>query len=158
MDSVRNAHIMPGSQTLATVSEDCMVKLWSLESIESKYAKSNGNVEPYMTLRGHTGPLLAVAGLTEERKAAKNRNLLFTAGDEGCIRVWDVPAISDVNQYGDTYDGKNYCIGVWSDDNNREAIWDLRYHPFQDLLLSISANSSYNSVLVWNCNNIDINS
>lgn len=97
MDSVRNAHILPGSDVLATVSEDCMVKLWSLEGIESRYTKSNGNVEPFLTLRGHTGPLLAVAGLVEERKSAKNKNLLFTAGDEGCIRVWDVPSISDVN-------------------------------------------------------------
>lgn len=66
-----------------------------------------------MTLRGHTGPLLSVTGLSDDRKS-NNRNLLFTAGDEGCIRVWNVPLISDVNQYGDTYDGKNYCIGVWS--------------------------------------------
>ena len=112
MDSVRGAHILPGD-TLATVSEDCMVKLWSLSNIESRYTKSNGNFEPYMTLRGHTGPLLSVTGLSDDRKS-NNRNLLFTAGDEGCIRVWNVPSISDVNQYGDTYDGKNYCIGVWS--------------------------------------------
>jgi striatin 1/3/4 len=155
MDSVRGSHFMPGCETLATVSEDCMVKLWSLEDLESAYSKSNGNVEPYLTLRGHTGPLLAVAGLSDERKSAKNQNLLFTAGDEGCIRVWNVPSISDVNQYGDTFDGKNYCIGVWQDETNREAIWDLSYHPFQDMLLSISANSSYNSVLIWNCANID---
>jgi striatin 1/3/4 len=95
MDSVRSAHFMPGGEVLATVSEDCMVKLWSLESIESKYTKSNGNVEPYLTLRGHTGPLLAVAGLNDAQR--KNANLLFTAGDEGCIRVWDVPSISDVH-------------------------------------------------------------
>lgn len=129
MDSVRGAHILSGSDTLATVSEDCMVKLWSLGNIESRYAKSNGNFEPYLTLRGHTGPLLAVTGLSEERRSS-NRNLLFTAGDEGCIRVWDVPSISDVNQYGDTFDGKNYCIGIWAEESYREAIWDLRYHPF----------------------------
>jgi len=130
MDSVRGAHILPGRDVLATVSEDCMVKLWSLDGIEGRYTKSNGNIEPYLTLRGHTGPLLAVAGLVEDRKTAKNKNLLFTAGDEGCIRVWDVPSISEVHQYGDTMDGKNYCIGVWSDGSNREAIWDLKYHPF----------------------------
>lgn len=152
MDSVRSAHFMPNGEVLATVSEDCMVKLWSLESIESKYSKLNGNVEPFLTLRGHTGPLLAVAGLGDSKR--KNSQLLFTAGDEGCIRVWDVPSISEVNQYGDTFDGKNYCVGVWSDESNREAIWDLKYHPFQDLLLSISASSSYNSVLVWNCNDV----
>lgn len=63
MDSVRSSHILPDGETLATVSEDCMVKLWSLDGIESSYKKSNGNIEPYLTLRGHTGPLLAVTGL-----------------------------------------------------------------------------------------------
>jgi striatin 1/3/4 len=149
MDSVRGAHFIAGSETLATVSEDCMVKLWAVDDeLEHRYIKSDGNLEPYMTLRGHTGPLLSVTGPGQSRKSQKNSNLLFTAGDEGCIRVWDVPTISEVNQYGDTKDGKNYCVGVWSDENSREAIWDLQYHAFQDLLLSISANTS---VLIWNC-------
>jgi len=38
-----------------------------------------------------------VTGPGQSRKSYKNSNLLFTAGDEGCIRVWDVPTISEVN-------------------------------------------------------------
>jgi striatin 1/3/4 len=151
MDGVRGLHFVPGMETMASISEDCMVKLWNLADLESKYTESEGNVEPYMTLRGHTGPLLSVTGPSENQKAASNSNLLFTAGDEGCIRVWNVPSVSEVNVYGDTKDGANCCIGNWSDEDSREAIWDLKYHPFRDLLLSISANGS---VLVWNCSGL----
>ena len=40
---------------------------------------------------------------------------------------------------------------MWSD-VEQEAFWDIKYHPFQDLLLSVGAG---NSVLVWNCADID---
>jgi len=127
-----------------------MVKLWNMQDMESKYAENDGNLEPYLTLRGHTGPLLAVTGPSENSAAgssSKNSSLLFTAGIEGCIRVWDVPSISEVNSYGNTFEGKNYCVAMWTD-TEQEAFWDIKYHPFQDLLLSISAK---NSICVWNC-------
>jgi WD40 repeat protein len=73
-------------------------------------------------MRGHTGPLLAVTG-------SPTTSTLFTAGTEGQIRVWNVPDESDVNLYGNTFDGKNYCVGIWSD-NDMDAVWDLKYHPF----------------------------
>ena len=98
MDIVRGVKFMPSSlDTMATISEDCMVKLWNLNELEKKYADTDGNPEPYLTLRGHTGPLLTVTGLDENRKGAANENLLFTAGIEGSIRVWNTPAVSEVN-------------------------------------------------------------
>ena len=148
MDIVRGVQFLPSSlDTMASISEDCMVKLWNLNELEKKYADTDGNAEPYLTLRGHTGPLLAVTGLNENRKGSENENLLFTAGIEGSIRVWNAPPVSEVNQYGNTFDGKNYCIGTWSD-SDQEAIWALKYHPFQDFLLSVSANNAIN---VWDC-------
>ena len=36
----------------------------------------------------------------------------------------------------------------------QEAYWDLKYHPFQDLLLSVSA-ASQNGVLLWNCEKLN---
>merc|ERR1719253_2229207 len=50
-------------------------------------------------MRGHTGPLFSVTG---------SNNLLFTAGMEGQIRVWNTPQESEVNYNGDTKNGKNY--------------------------------------------------
>ena len=72
------------------------------DELEHRYIKSDGNLEPYFTLRGHTGPLLSVTGPGQSRKSYKNSNLLFTAGDEGCIRVWDVPTISTLYVISDS--------------------------------------------------------
>ena len=105
-----------------------------LNDLDTKYQEQDGNLEPYITLRGHTGPLLSVTGSISE-----NDRLLFTAGTEGCIRVWNLPAPSEVNFYGDTQEGKNYCIGTWQV-GEEDVQWDIKHHPFQDLLLSVSAN------------------
>ena len=45
------------------------------------------------------------------------------------IRIFNLPTINEVNQYGDTYDGRNYCIGQWSE-NIDEAYWDISHHPY----------------------------
>lgn len=133
-DIVRGLHFIPSMETLASISEDCLVKLWNLNDLDTKYQEQDGNLEPYITLRGHTGPLLSVTGSISE-----NDRLLFTAGTEGCIRVWNLPAPSEVNFYGDTQEGKNYCIGTWQV-GEEDVQWDIKHHPFQDLLLSVSAN------------------
>ena len=80
MDVVRGVHFLP--ETLASISEDCTVKLWSLRGIEHQFEDTEGNIEPFITLRGHTGPLFAVTG---------SNRLLYTAGSEGIIKVWSVP-------------------------------------------------------------------
>ena len=121
MDIVRGVKFLPSSfETMASISEDCMVKLWNLGELEKKYSETDGNPEPYLTLRGHTGPLLAVTGLDDNRQENPNANLLFTAGIEGSIRVWNTPPVSEVNQYGSTLDGKNYCIGTWADPDKED--------------------------------------
>ena len=128
-----------------------MVKLWNLHDLEKKVADHESNPEPYLTLRGHTGPLLAIEGVTGDREQSPNQEILFTAGVEGTIHVWHIPKVSDVKVYGDTQDGKNYCCEIWTDENS-DAIWGLKYHPFQDLLLSINAN---NTIIVWDCAKIN---
>jgi hypothetical protein len=55
--------------------------------------------------------------------------VIFTAGSEGTIKVWNLPTIYEVNQYGDTFDGKNYCIGTWTEASG-EAFWDIKHHPY----------------------------
>ena len=144
---------------MATISEDCMVKLWNLSDMDRKYAEAstaeNLRMEPYMTLRGHTGPLLCSTSVTDVARETSNKNLLFTAGIEGIIRIWNIPQVSSITPYGSTADGKNYCIGVWTDpDQEQEAIWDLKYHSFQDLMLSLSASDT---IILWDCANIDQN-
>ena len=80
---------------MATISEDCMIKLWNLSDMDRRFAEASSNetsnMEPYLTLRGHTGPLLCVTGVNDSARKSENKNLLFTAGIEGTIRVWNVP-------------------------------------------------------------------
>ena len=56
MDCVRDLHFVSEHGILATVSEDCNLKLWNLKDLAEE------NQEPYITLRGHTGPLFSVTG------------------------------------------------------------------------------------------------
>ena len=117
---------------MVSISEDCTVKLWSLKGLDQQFEETEGNPEPYITLRGHTGPLFSVTGPNNSHE-----RVIFTAGSEGIIRVFNVPHISEVNQFGDTYDGKNYCIGTWAEPAG-EAFWDIRHHPYSVSLCIIS--------------------
>lgn len=149
MDIVRGVQFVPEIDTLASVSEDCTVKLWSLKNIDQAYSDNDGNIEPYITLRGHTGPLFSIAG-----GHPKNKRILFTAGSEGVIRVWNLPTLHEVNQYGDTYDGRNYCIGQWVEASG-ESFWDLRHHNYQQMLLTVNASQQ---TLVWSTADLDLES
>jgi len=77
-----------------------MVKLWNLTDLNRKYTEAStaesAALEPYLTLRGHTGPLLCATSITDSSRQSENKNLLFTAGIEGCIRIWDVPTAADI--------------------------------------------------------------
>lgn len=143
LDIVRGVSFVSEIDSMATVSEDCTVKLWSLKGIDQHYAETDGNLEPYITLRGHTGPLFAVTNVPGTNPSSKLKRVLFTGGSEGVIRLWNLPAVTDVNQFGDTFDGRNYCIGQWGGEEaahgNAEACWDLRHHNYQNMLLAVSA-------------------
>jgi WD40 repeat protein len=130
MDSVRGLQFVEALDTLASISEDCTIKLWNLKGLEQTYADTEGNPEPYITLRGHTGPLLAI---TAPKSIQKYERVIFTAGVEGVIKAWNIPLCDEVNQYGDTFDGKNYCIGSFSDSSG-ETVWDLKHHPYQVII------------------------
>jgi hypothetical protein len=56
-------------------------------------------MEPFLTLRGHTGPLLAACG---------HKDLLFTGGVEGIVKCWQIPSEQSITPYGDTLEGKNF--------------------------------------------------
>jgi len=46
-------------------------------------------LEPYLTLRDHTGPLFAIAGVDSRLRG--NQSLIFSAGAEGAIKIWNFP-------------------------------------------------------------------
>lgn len=49
--------------------------------------ETKGNVEPYLTLRGHTGALFCATG---------RGDYLFTAGVEGIVKMWQIPPVASV--------------------------------------------------------------
>jgi striatin 1/3/4 len=92
MDIVRGLLFVQDIDTLASISEDCTVKLWSLKGLDQSYQESEGNPEPYITLRGHTGPLFSITGPHNTYS-----KVVFTAGSEGVIRAFNLPTLHEVN-------------------------------------------------------------
>ena len=130
MDAVRSLHFAQKEGILATASEDCLVKLWDV----SQYEGFNENVqcEPYFSLRGHKKPILTMTG-----NQVGEEQLIYTAGEEGIIRVWELLPPKEVNNFGSSSD-RSYCVGVWS--SHSECIWDLKHHPVDGLVLSASSD------------------
>ena len=61
-DQVRSQHYIKSLQTLATSSDDCQIKLWNFSNIQRQFEARNGFLEPLMTLRGHSAPVLTITG------------------------------------------------------------------------------------------------
>ena len=78
--------------------------------------------------------------------------MIFTAGTEGTVRLFQLPGVQEVNPYGDTYDGKNYCIGQWTVGEMTEVVWDLKHHGYSALLAGCTAGGG---VLVWNTQDLN---
>ena len=64
MDSLRGLQFIPSMNVLVSASEDCTLKVWdaakfaTLKDIEGV----SSNFEPYLTLRGHTEPIISLSG------------------------------------------------------------------------------------------------
>ena len=112
-DAVRDVYFC--ENFLATVSEDCLLKLWSVRALFEGGGEDD-HVEPVLNFRGHTGPLFAVAGSS----SASRRALLYSAGSESMIRIWAVPEEGDSERAG-------RCVGVWT--SHQDVVWQLVPNP-----------------------------
>ena len=130
MDVVRSLHFAQKEGILASASEDCLIKLWDISSFEG--FNENTQVEPYYSLRGHKKSIFTMTGNT-----LGDEQLLYSAGEEGIIRVWELLPPREVNAFGQAPE-RSYCVGVWA--SHSEAIWDLKHHPVDGLILSASAD------------------
>ena len=86
-DVVRKLVYLENINSIISVSEDCLIKVWSFDNMMYNY--QNENISPYLNLRGHTGPLFCVASGKD--------NLIYTGGNESLIRIWNILPYNEIN-------------------------------------------------------------
>lgn len=80
---------------MATVSEDCQIRLWDPSQFDESH-----NIQPYLSIREHTGPIFTVAGYETQQHKLNSPLVLFSAGSEGIIKAWSAPNAEEAGQYG----------------------------------------------------------
>lgn len=117
---------------LASASEDRTIRLWKADTFTGKEVEDDHIAQPqivsYMTLRGHSDPLLTMAGPGDTNQHA-NKKILYSAGVKGDIRVWKIPSPLNFDSIESTHENQ-HCIGVWN--HHKDAVWDLQHHPTEN--------------------------
>ena len=130
-DEVRKLSYLENINSLVSVSEDCLIYVWSLDEIS--FNPSSENVEPYLHLRGHTGPLFCVEHGRD--------NLIYTGGSEGLIQIFNILPESEITSYGSSDEVFNLSIGYFQNNNeNNEIYWELKHHPKENILISLCSD------------------
>ena len=130
-DEVRKLSYLENINSLVSISEDCLIYVWSLDNIS--FNPRSEDVEPYLHLRGHTGPLFCVEHGRD--------NLIYTGGSEGLIQIFNILPSSEITSYGSSDEVFNLSIGYFQNNNeNNEIYWDLKHHPKDNLLISLSSD------------------
>ena len=130
-DEVRKLSYLENINSLVSISEDCLIYVWSLDYIS--FNPKSEDVEPYLHLRGHTGPLFCVEHGRD--------NLIYTGGSEGLIQIFNILPASEITPYGSSDEVFNLSIGYFQNNNeNNEIYWDLKHHPKDNLLISLSSD------------------
>jgi hypothetical protein len=104
-----------------------MVKIWDLNQIKHK-KELPSHIDPYLIFREHTGPLFSIAGIQADSTNSFQKNLLYTAGSEGIVRVWEIPAYKEIDPSEDS-SSKSFCCGTWT--AHDEPIWEMNHHPYR---------------------------
>lgn len=133
-DVVRKLSYMHLYNYLISVSEDCLINIWNLDNLNL-----NDMSESVICLRGHTGPLFSL-----ETKD----DLIYTAGNEGIIKIWKAPKPGDLQLFCESDQIFNSNIAYLQ--KTTEIIWDLKHHPTKNILASVSSD---NYIHLWKtCN------
>ena len=142
-DEVRKLSYLESINSLVSVSEDCLIYVWSLDDIS--FNPSSENVEPYLHLRGHTGPLFCVEHGRD--------NLIYTGGSEGLIQIFNILPQNEITFYGSSDEVFNLSIGYFQNNNeNNEIYWELKHHPKENLLISLCSDGD---ITLWETTSIE---
>lgn len=87
LDAVRAVAFHPSEMCLASGGDDFTIKIWRLDpsalTSNSRQVQQNTDIEPQLTLRGHTAAITCLV--------ASQRGLLFSASMDASIRIWSFP-------------------------------------------------------------------
>ncbi|GAA5940833.1 hypothetical protein JCM3775_006825 [Rhodotorula graminis] len=124
-----------GVELVVTGGDDGVLKLWR-DAVGKP--SSRGDLEPVVTLRGHVGPVTAVAVSRPSSTSAEP--FLFSASLDSTIRVWAFPSPSH-----DTYDPVDSSLAQGVLEPGADAVWGLASLS-RDRLACITADGS---IQVW---------
>lgn len=127
LDVIRKISYMPDLGLLASVGEDCLLNIWSVANLS--YRSIHADIEPLVTFRSHTGPLFSLETFGD---------LVYSAGNEGIIKVWKVPKEKDILPFGDVESLFNCNIAYLQRTN--EVVWDLKHHKTKPLLCAMCSD------------------
>jgi len=121
---------------LATGGDDCTVKIWRMDvvSLASSAARPTTEVEPQLTLRGHSA---AITRLIH----SPSKQLLYSASLDSSIRIWALPSQGHTTYapYDETR-ARGELVG------HTDAVWDLALVRDESTLISCGAEGK---VKVW---------
>ena len=141
-DEVRKLLYMENLNSLISVSEDCLIKVWSLDNMMYNY--QSNNITPYLNLRGHTGPLFCVANGKD--------NLIYTGGNGSLIRIWNILPHNEINPIQKNEEINKLNLGFFQDNDEKEIYWDLKHHPKDNLLVSLASSGK---ITFWETTDVE---
>lgn len=118
-----------------------MLNCWSYSN-----AADEDSIEPFLSIREHTGPIFTMA-IAPSSITAEN-NVVYTAGTEGIIRAWNLPSLQRFNNSKESQatslHQSQLLLSQWR--AHCDTVWDLAHHPTDPLILSSGADGS---VKLW---------
>lgn len=138
LDGARCIVCDESASVLVSCGEDALVKGWDLGPLW-RGAPNSDELEPYITLRGHTAPVLALSYRMQDRT-------LFSAGMDCTIRAWHLPESNAYNAYSSNSTAQRGSIRLGALAGHTDTVWGLDRHPHLPYLASASADGS---IALW---------